>query len=911
MPSTLKNVLQFTGLQVGVPASQPHLLNLNGRAVEPDLVLPKTGGFVVDADETNVIVTRTADAGATLSVYVERWHSIENAQPLPNGITPSALPFVLDPGGGGGSTFVGAAMVNVVNYGAVGDKTTNDTAAILAAFDDVSDISSPYYGWPVFFPMTEGGGQFLIVSENQPGRVPAIQLDAGYSGLKLIGAKGAGIKFDSVCIDGVSGSPGIGLLAGFDGLDAQTLAFYGRDDEDDKDLNFFAAIEMGYGSTGVTLTNCTFNNVTPVNAQSAPQGSDALLSSRLIMQGCYMHNCPNGVHPPGDTKISNCFFLCDEIVSARAQAIYKFGSFSNIQITGCTFRRINKQAIQIRGNEAAWNQMQSFRISNCHFEECDQYAIFCGSDSFPNITHTVIADNTFRDCNGPIQLQGQGSAEVTGNVIHYTWQWPFQLPNPFSVGISATTGVGLPGHYAVARGINIVGNKLSILHPFVGKVTFVTNPADGDSIFVGGITYTFRNNPSATWDVQRDTTARNTLDYFIQALRGYSSGTIPNPNNVLRSSLDAFADFYGSVPNVGVIVSYFNFTITPSGAWCTVTPVADYRQTCQSPIQCSLLIAPHVADNIFDDFIYGVVMQNCRSGEVYDNHNTNQTGQAVGVIAQYNVDMRYRGNRCIVLDFLNRGTPAYNQYFDGFSIIDDDTVQYQEGNWGPLMGRSGSVPIGDGRAFCWLWYGRGIADQSPADPSTNMFRWQDLTDRVVFFDGSVTHTFTYKFSSPGANQFNSCASLRALFNAIPGWEAIFQPYINRLVTPQPEVMLLVRAIDPGPSTARLYVYRDKYPGGGAADFTQQPLINGYILRNAAASEEFSPFGGGGAEFEQTFVFTPIANPDRGVQVWGVDAAAAALNPRVYAADIIPGVGFKITHAVGAGAEVFGYRVNSQ
>lgn len=806
---------------------------------------------------------------------------------------------------GGGATV--SAYVSVVDHGAVGDGVTDDTAAIKAAMTEAVLRSLP-----VFFPMTTGGGRYLIVSTNAPARQPAIELDSTYSHLKLIGGGGAGIVIDTVCIDGVSGSPGIEVQSGFHDLDVDGLGFYGPSGlhSDDKDYNFFGAIKMGSGSTDVRIRNCKFERTTPVDTASAMSGNDEPISGRLLVESCFMHNCPNGIHPPSDFKIDRNFFICDTIISTRAQAIYKFGAFSNGSITNNTFYRINKQAVQIRGVEAQWNEMNNFRIIGNTFIECDQYAIFCGSDSYPNVTQAVISNNTFKNCNGPIQAQGLGSGTITGNVVHFTWEWPFSLPNPFSVGISVTTGVGLPGHYAVTRGIVISDNKLAHVHPYVGKVTFNSNPADGDSILVGGITYTFRNSPSTAWDVQRDTTARNTLDYFIQALRGYGD-QILNMNNVMRSALDAFNNYYGATPNIGVIVSNFSFSITPSGAWCTATAVQDYRAACRTAIAAQFLIGATIANNNADDFVTGYVTQNCRSCKVVDNKNSNQTGQANAILEQYSVDMRFRDNHCVTLDFLNRGAPSYNIYQTGFSVIDDDNVQIQEGCNGALMGRAGRVTIGDKKAFNWFWYGRGIADSDPPDASTESFRFRE-GDIVVLFDGAVDHTFTYKFVSPGAGEFNSPDSLLALFQGVAGFDAEYMTYTNRLVTPDAKCMMRVFATAAGTAgnSARLRCYRPKWPGApeASADSTPQPMINGYILRNAAAAENFSQFQGGSAAFDTTFVFTPLANPDRGVEVWGADAASVALAPAVYSADIIPGVGFKITHGAGVGTEQFHYLV---
>lgn len=790
---------------------------------------------------------------------------------------------------------------NPMNYHGVGDGTTNDTVAVLAAMTAAKILKIP-----VLLPMTEGGGKFLIVSTNAPARQPAIQLDASYSGLKLVGGGGSGIVVDSVCIDGVSGSPGIELQTGFHDFDVEGVTFYGPEN-DDKDLNFFAAIQMANGTTDVRINNSTFDHITPVNAASAPQGSDTTVSARLLVQGCHMRNCPNGIHPPSDTKILNSWFVCDEVVSTRAQAIYSFGSFSGLQVMGCTFYRINKQAIQFRGVEANWNFKDNCQVIGNSFIECNAYANFIGSDSYPNVTGVVISGNYYLNCNGPIQAQGLGSGAITGNVIHYDWRYPFPIDG-FGVAISATTGVGLPGHYAVARGINITGNKVSVVHPFVGKLQFTANPADGNTITVGTVTYTWRNSPSTALDIQRDGTTRGSVDNLVAALRGFGDQVL-GANPVLRSSLDAFNDFYGSNPTLAIVASHSTFVMSAVGSYVTVTPTVDMRGIAPTAINASYLIAPHIADNLFDDSVYGLVVESCTKGSIYNNRNTSQMGQERIVVARYNTRMHYQGNKCVAIDDMRAGSPAYNVYIDGFSVIDDEQDLVQEGTNEALLGRSGVTTIGDGKAYNWFWYGRPIDSDIP---STDMFSWRD--GDTLILDNGFQIKFKYKAVSPNAGdrEFNSADGLLALFNAVAGLDAAYATYTNRLVTPNPKVMMRLSADSTGTSANswRLYVRRYSTTVSEASHTTTpQPLLNGCILRNAADSEEYQRFQGGSAALDTTFVYTSLANASRGVEVWGADAASVALAPHVYAADIVPGVGFWIRHGTGVGTERFFYRVN--
>jgi len=107
MGTILKNIVAFSELELDTPVSLPHRLNVNGIAVEPKLVGADAAGFTIEADETNVTVTRTATSvGEAVNVYVEHWHTIESVTPLvpPPGKLIGQVPFILATGGGGGSS---------------------------------------------------------------------------------------------------------------------------------------------------------------------------------------------------------------------------------------------------------------------------------------------------------------------------------------------------------------------------------------------------------------------------------------------------------------------------------------------------------------------------------------------------------------------------------------------------------------------------------------------------------------------------------------------------------------------------------------------------------------------------------------------------------------------------------------
>jgi hypothetical protein len=98
VPGTLlKNIVSFSGLLIGVPVSQPHLLNLNQGSgtvpVVPNLIAKSADGFVVAADAINVTVTRLSTGAANVNIYLEFWHTIEDVIPLPPAL---GFPFIID-----------------------------------------------------------------------------------------------------------------------------------------------------------------------------------------------------------------------------------------------------------------------------------------------------------------------------------------------------------------------------------------------------------------------------------------------------------------------------------------------------------------------------------------------------------------------------------------------------------------------------------------------------------------------------------------------------------------------------------------------------------------------------------------------------------------------------------------------
>ena len=155
MATVLKNVVEFTGLVVGVPALLPHGLNVNGISVAPQLGGANAGGFTVTANATQVTVTRTASAASgDVNIYVEHWHTIEAVVPLPGRLVGLVPFFFVADGGGGGSG-------NSARFRYTANGTELDTFVITFASVGQPDRLNTNYNIQATFGAATVGGAIL------------------------------------------------------------------------------------------------------------------------------------------------------------------------------------------------------------------------------------------------------------------------------------------------------------------------------------------------------------------------------------------------------------------------------------------------------------------------------------------------------------------------------------------------------------------------------------------------------------------------------------------------------------------------------------------------------------------------------------------------------------------------------
>lgn len=704
---------------------------------------------------------------------------------------------------------------------------------------------------------------------------------------------------------------GVLIVANTSRVHIQGVTFQG-DDNDDFTQNLYPAIQQNDNTCDVTVARCRFEKCIPVQAY------DSHNTRRLRFLQNYVHNQPNGLHPPSDSTIFDNDFICDAVVTTRAQAIYAWGQQTNIQIINNRFKNMRGQDIQIRSTSARFHQRGNFRIIGNHFENSNQASIWCGSDDHPLITAFVITSNTFLNCQGAITCYAY-TAEIGNNHLEWNYEFPFTLPS-LADAIIVSTAQGIVGHYQVPYGVHVHGNTLVVRHPYLASVSIDTIPANGDTLTIGQYVYTWKTTAAVDGDIQISVSTRQCAENLADTLRGNGVAT-KAPNNVIRFGTDVFSNYYGTAYGSGsdsivYICGWYDFsgTFSKTGTSMTLSSVRDMRQSVQRAINVQNAIAPVIENNVMVD-CSAPLINGCFEPTYRNNTLTDHTGVAAAYVGQANVYSHYSGNRVICPNKLTEGRRYYSSISDGFMVNDDEFIRPQQLT-NPLgFGRTGMASAGDGKAYTLFWYG---ADIDSTTSGSLPFRWND-GDQVKLYNGASFFTFTFKRTAPGANEFNSADSLIALINAIGGtpYNASYVPFQADLGAANPKLMIKVAATAAGTggNVHRMYVFRYTKPGLTTGHLTvAQPRTVGQMLRDVTGiqsggtAETQSWFYGGAAAATKTFVFTPLANRNLPVIVTGIDATSRALNPYVDQADVIPGVGFHITHSAAAGTEKFLWRV---
>ena len=780
----------------------------------------------------------------------------------------------------------GFEVCNVKDYGAVGDGVTDDTSAVQEALDDSLSLKQPLY-----FP----AGTFLLSHAGTSGSNAYCLLVPTTDGLKVIG-EDALVKFPS--------DTDYAFL--FD-ANCQRVSFDGvrfeGDDDDDYTVNDHAAIYLIVGAGDVDVERCTFTHCVAVTF-----GSDGATPGRFRFAGNRCIDCPGGLSTPYRSTIVDNIFDCSDKPGERSHMIYIYGPADGCVISNNIFRRsdISKNAIQIRAGTGRYNHKHGFTITGNVFYECEN-AIWAGSDDTMQVSSFTITANQFYNCGGVVLGQGLRSSVISANICEWTWEFGSTFAGTAAINVTAG-GPAQEGHTSNSNGVLIEGNKLVIRHPFFGMLTVDSVPSVNDTVTVGSQTYTWKTSPGSSGEIQIGGDERACAITLAAELRGLGLTPI---NKVLRDEQDSMSSEYaydGAPTNVVVIASSNTFALSRTGTALTVTASRDARFPTQGILALNCWW-PRISNNHVEDFGAGIAVD--RSMAPIIEGNTLAGCHVVGIA---NVHSVWRSNSFQLTQMREKtAIRPYRWMFitDGFFVADGNTAggiipnEWQTIDAGSV---AGTVGVGDGKARAYLYYGKETYDAGEPDaPHSLPWRWAD-GDEVYIDDGASTFVaYTFKRSAPGMNQFNTADGLVALINGSGTYCAAYVPYTDVGGTPDPKAMIVIKHVagGTGGNTHRLWVTRyatvDHWSG----------RICGVILRDRTpgVDADFARFMGGAADATSTVVYSTIASSVRGVTVQGVDATAEGLEPIVYRDNIVPGVGFVITHDHAAGGEEFFFKVN--
>jgi hypothetical protein len=671
-------------------------------------------------------------------------------------------------------------------------------------------------------------------------------------------------------------------------LKVEGLTFQGADD-DVAATNFYAALAFPSGTEDVEVTRCEFNQCTPVIWDTSET------STRFLLNNCVILNAPNGLSAPGNSIVDSCHFWNEELIDDRSHGLYFFGQAERILVTKCFFYRIANEDIQIRSGSSVLQTKGTFQVSDCHFEESGTYAIYIGTDTGTNVRQVKVTNNTFRNVSSAIHLPGVRNAVVMGNICEYDWQMPGTpgARDTTNAAISVTSGINNEGQLVAAGNVIISDNTIANRHPFFAVMTIDDDPADGDTVVLAGVTYTFKTTPAAPVN----DTAQNLWNEMIGRGDLAMNSALRTVDDVLYSPNNASGKM--------VISSGSTFTLTKSSANITInTTPADNRDAVPFGIlveKCLTGVSIH--NNRMTDLCTSVSVTYTERPSVRGNEvsSPQQNGSlhSVGIECVGNVFSHLAANRVAQ----GKGnTPLGPQNIivvaDAFPIIEDDNMgptQSQEYEFPAYRGRSGVVTLtADRKAQALLWYGLEVAG-GDLGPQTIPFRWSD--GDVIELRGAASYDLTFKRTAPGANEFNSLASLVTLIDGKAEYEATSPS--PALGANQGYILLKVAAAGVGGNSSRVNITNSDSP--------TRSRLNAVGLPDPDLGPACYFYGGVDAAQTRTFIWSPAANSVKGVDVGGADAAGVALAPYVLAADVINGVGAYVTHLAAAGGEKLWYR----
>jgi hypothetical protein len=313
-------------------------------------------------------------------------------------------------------SMIEGAPINVLDYGAVGDNSTNDAAAIQAAVDAL-----PASGGALEFP---SGKTFVIGTPiNFTGKS-----DFSVTGFGATIRCGATRITSYLNLDGATNATIIGLT--FDGRGAEMPLYTSGDFPTPYNVGIYS----NSGVAGLKVQNCTFENLYTI-------GGSIRLSSNVTFSECVFTS-------PAQTQDQNLQHL-------------NFQSSSNIRVLNCDFLNAAPATIAtgVCGIFASGITGQGIKIDGCNFD-------YCGRDNtgthrlgvidfYYDVDNVVVTNCVSRNTLAQfMRLSSAYGAKISNNQIYMATNCEVDY-NILSVESGATI---IGGNNVECKNINIYAN---------------------------------------------------------------------------------------------------------------------------------------------------------------------------------------------------------------------------------------------------------------------------------------------------------------------------------------------------------------------------------------------------------------------------------------------------------------------
>lgn len=716
------------------------------------------------------------------------------------------------------------------------------------------------------------------------------------------------------------------------------IEFYGTANDYDYVTNKWPAVYPRGVCDFVTLRGVESHDCTLVS------GAFSATARGWLVEDCRVFDSPGNLLVPNESWVNRTLFDNAALRSESSHAIYPFGTFSNLTVTDCRARNINGEFLKWKGNATARNRKRKVVVTGNDLDNMTGGIEF-GSDTEEVHEQIVATGNHFRNCRAPFNVYAGRFGLIEQNTILYD----YDNVHSGCVGVNVVNaGIGSSG--ATARGMNLViaRNHIRQLAHFPSRLRIASVPAAGDTVVLGGTTYTWVNgSPQSAVQVQRDGTSL--LDVLAKrladALRGRRAApaalcpVLASPDGVqVTNANDTTQYLWIDGPKT------YSLSVTGTAVVIDAAPT-DFRGKAQTGVQLARVEDAILDANVVEDFETTYAVSDCTRVRATRNVSrgwTNSTGTTPWAWhSQGNTHCTYHGNEFEITPATDDTSARRFDINDGMALFGQNpgaedmssVTQWRQ----ELGGLSGRVVCGDGKAHNYLWFGNTVLGGVDGYDTVQglPFRWS-AGDTVVLDDGAG-HAYTYTYRAPwkalrfyllnervvndtGKIYKMTAASGTSAASGGPTgtgtgitdgtctWDYVstdttgvdFSGYDSLVALMDATAEFTAQGLD---TSFKLGWIKVVHAAGGTAGnsatltVTTKSKTCGQIFRTG--------FLGGSSAADRTVIWTRAAAKDRQVALSGANSAGNGLAPWIdHSSDVYPGAAYVVRHSTAtAGAEL--------